>query len=96
MDDKVGKRRKQQQDKKVPVQGWTSAHNEFVSSWIAHMPAQLQGSVVDYWIQKEKRSTRPFLLKTNACIYDCPITMLSSQDHSYLARKLKMSSTLNP
>ncbi|CAD6253328.1 unnamed protein product [Miscanthus lutarioriparius] len=95
-DDKVGKRRKQRQDKKVPVQGWTSAHNEFVSSWIAHMPAQLQGSVVDYWIHKEKRSTPPFLLKTNACVYDCAITMLSSQDHSYLARKLKMSSMLNP
>jgi hypothetical protein len=96
-DNKVGKRRKQRQDKKVPVQGWTSAHNEFISSWIAHIPSQLQGSVVDYWIQKEKRSTRPFLLKTNACVHDCPITMLALQDHiTYLARKLKTSSTLNP
>ncbi|XP_066335849.1 uncharacterized protein [Miscanthus floridulus] len=94
--DKIGKRRKQRQDKKVPVQGWTSTNNEFVSSWIAQMPAQLQGSIVDYWIQKRKRSTLPLLLKNNPCVHDCPITMLSLQDHSYLARKLKMSSTLNP
>jgi hypothetical protein len=91
--DKVGKRCKQRQDKKVPVQGWTSANNEFASSWIAQMPAQLQGSITDYLIQKRKRTTL-LLLKTNACVHDCPIKSL--QDHSYFARKLKMSSTLNP
>jgi len=95
--DKVGKCCKQRQDKKVPAQGWTGANSEFIiSSWVAHMPAQLQGSIVDYWIHKQNRSTLPLLLKTNACVHDCPIMMLSLQDHSYLARKLKMSSTLNP
>ncbi|KAG0530442.1 hypothetical protein BDA96_05G186800 [Sorghum bicolor] len=88
--DKVGKRRKQRQDKEVPFQGWISANNEFISSWITHMPAQLQGSVVDYWMQKEKRSTRPFLLKSNACTHDCPIKMLSLKDHSYLAGKFNI------
>ncbi|CAD6253339.1 unnamed protein product [Miscanthus lutarioriparius] len=96
MKDKVGKCRKQQQDKKVPVQGWTGANPEFIRSWIPHMPAQLQSSMVNFWIQQEKRSTLPLLLKTNACAHDCPITMFSLQDHSYLARKFKMSSTLNP
>ena len=95
-DDKVGKRRKQRQDKKVPVQGWTAANSEFNGSWIAHTPAQLQGLIVDYWIQKQKPSALPLLLKNNACVDDCPITMLSVQHHSYLARKLKMSSMWNP
>ncbi|CAD6253332.1 unnamed protein product [Miscanthus lutarioriparius] len=90
--DRVGKRRKQRQDKKVPVQGWTAANSEFNISWIAHTPAQLQGSIVDYWIQKQKPSALPLLFKNNACVHDRPITMLSLQDHSYLARKLKMSS----
>jgi len=95
--DKVGKRCKQRQDKKVPAQGWTGANSEFIfSSWVAQIPAQLKGSIVDNWIQKQKRPTLPLLLKNNACVHDCPITMLSVQHHSYLARKLKMSSTLNP
>ncbi|XP_066335840.1 uncharacterized protein [Miscanthus floridulus] len=93
--DKVGKRCKQRQEKKVPAQGWTGANSEFIiSSWVAYWPAQLQGSIVDNWIQKQKRSTLP-LLKTNSCVHDCPI-MLFWQDYSYWARKLKMSSTLNP
>jgi hypothetical protein len=96
MKDKVGKCRKQRQDKKVPFQGWKGANIEFIRSWIAHTPAQLQTLMVDCWIQQEKRSTLPVLLQTSACIHDCPITLFSLQDHSYLARKLKMSSTLNP
>ncbi|CAD6256501.1 unnamed protein product [Miscanthus lutarioriparius] len=94
--DKVGQCRKQRRDKKVPVQGWTSGNNEFIVSWIAHAPAQLQGSVIDYWIQKEKQSTPPLLLKTNGCTRDCPIMLSSLQDHRYLVRKLKLSSTFNP
>ncbi|CAD6342864.1 unnamed protein product [Miscanthus lutarioriparius] len=94
--DKVGKCRKQRRDKKVPVQGWTSGNNEFIVSWIAHAPAQLQGSVIDYWIQKEKQSAPPLLLKTNGCTRDCPIMLSSLQDHRYLARKLKLSSTFHP
>jgi len=62
--DKVGKCCKQRQDKKVPVKGWTGANSEFIiSSWVAHMPAQLQGSIVDYWIQKQKPSTLPFVIE---------------------------------
>jgi hypothetical protein len=94
--DKVGKCRKQRRDKKVPVQGWTSGNYEFIVSWIAHAPARLQGSVIDYWIRKEKRSVPPLLLKTNGCTRDCPIMLSSLQDHRYLARKLKLSSTFNP
>ena len=94
--DKVGKCCKQRQDKKVPAQGWTGANSEFIiSSWVAHMPAQLQGSIVDNWIQKQKPSILPLLLKTNSCVHDCPITMFL-QDYSFFLRKLKMSSTLNP
>jgi len=93
--DKVVKCCKQRREK-VPVQGWTSGNNEFIVSWIAHAPAQLQGSVIDYWIQKEKQSAPPLLLKTNGCTRDCPIMLSSLQDHRYLARKLKLSSTFNP
>jgi hypothetical protein len=92
----VGNRHKQQQDKKVLDQGWTSCNIEFVSSWIAHTPAQLQGSIFDYWIEKDNRPTLPLLFKTNGCVHDCPIKMLSLQDPRYLARKLKLSSTFNP
>jgi hypothetical protein len=94
--DKVGKCRKQRRVKKVRVEGWTSGNNEFVGSWIAHAPAQLQSLVADYWLQKEKRSTLPLSLKTNGCTHDCPIMLSSLQGHRYLARKLKLSSTLNP
>ena len=96
--DKVGKCCKQRREKKVSVQGWTSGYNEFIGSWIEHAPALLQGSVVDYWFQKEKRSTLPLLLlfKTNGCTHDCPIMLSSLQGHRYLARKLKLSYTFNP
>ncbi|CAD6253304.1 unnamed protein product [Miscanthus lutarioriparius] len=94
--DKVGKCCKQRSEKKVPVQGWTSGNNEFIGSWIEHVPALLQGSVVDYWFQKEKRSTLPLLFKTNGCTHDCPIMLSSLQDHRYLARKLKLSCTFKP
>ena len=73
-----------------------TTNNEFIVSWIAHAPAQLQGSVIDYWIQKEKQSAPPLLLKTNGCTRDCPIMLSSLQDHRYLAWKLKLSSTFNP
>jgi hypothetical protein len=51
-----GNRPKQRQGKKV--QGWASANKDFLSSWVAHTPAHLQGAVVD-WVQKEKRFPLP-------------------------------------
>ncbi|WVZ50747.1 hypothetical protein U9M48_001972 [Paspalum notatum var. saurae] len=78
---------------KKQVQAWTSGIVEFMSSWIAHAPAQLQAMAVD-WIQKQERSQLPLLLKTNPCIHDCPIMLLSLQDLRSLARKIKSLRTL--
>ncbi|KAJ1276118.1 hypothetical protein BS78_05G189800 [Paspalum vaginatum] len=81
----VGEKRRRPGKK---VQAWTSGIDEFMSSWIAHEPAQLQALAVD-WTQKQER----LLLKTNPCIQDCPITSLSLQDLRSLARKIKSFST---
>jgi hypothetical protein len=87
-----GNRPKQRQGKKV--QGWASANKDFLSSWVAHTPAHLQGAVVD-WVQKEKRFPLPLLFKNNPCVNDCPIMLISSQYHRFLARKIKLCSAFN-
>jgi hypothetical protein len=81
-----GRRSERRQVKKV--QGWVSANNEFINSWIAHAPAKLLGSAID-WFQKEKRLPPPLLFKTNSCVHDCPIMLLTLQYFRYLASKFK-------
>ncbi|CAD6342865.1 unnamed protein product [Miscanthus lutarioriparius] len=76
------------------VQGWASVNNEFICSWIRHASTQLKDSVVD-WIQKERRLPQPLLLKTNSCFRDCPIMLLSLQDHRSLVRTIKSHSTFS-
>jgi hypothetical protein len=76
------------------VQGWASVNNEFICSWIRHASTQLKDSVVN-WIQKERRLPQPLLLKTNSCFRDCPIMLLSLQDHRSLVRTIKSYSTFN-
>jgi hypothetical protein len=78
-----GKRPKQCQDKKV--QGWASVNKDFMSSWVVHAPAHLQGIFVDR-VQKEKGLPLPLLFKNNTCIGDCPIMLISSQYNRFLAR----------
>ncbi|WVZ50760.1 hypothetical protein U9M48_001985 [Paspalum notatum var. saurae] len=85
-------RQKRRRPGKKQVQPWTSGIDEFMSSWIAHAPAQLQAFAVD-WIQKQERSPLPRLLKTNPCINDCPILLMSLQDLGSWARKIKSFST---
>ncbi|KAJ1255701.1 hypothetical protein BS78_K170300 [Paspalum vaginatum] len=72
------RRQKRRRPGKKQVQTWTSGVYEFMSSWIAHAPAQLQALAVD-WVQEQERSPLPLLLKTNPCISDCPIMLLSLQ-----------------
>ncbi|WVZ50782.1 hypothetical protein U9M48_002006 [Paspalum notatum var. saurae] len=84
----MGERRQKRRRPGKKVQAWTSGIDEFMSSWIAHEPAQLQALAVD-WTQKQER----LLLKTNPCIHDCPIMSLSLQDLRSLARKIKSFST---
>ncbi|WVZ50763.1 LOW QUALITY PROTEIN: hypothetical protein U9M48_001988 [Paspalum notatum var. saurae] len=67
----MGERRQKRSRPGKKVQAWTSGIDEFMSSWIAHEPAQLQALAVD-WTQKQER----LLLKTNPCIHDCPIMSL--------------------
>ncbi|XP_066342721.1 uncharacterized protein [Miscanthus floridulus] len=76
------------------VQGWASVNNEFICSWIRHASTQLKDSVVD-WIQKERRLPLPVLLKTNSCFRDCPIMLLSLQDHRSLVRTIKSHRTFS-
>ncbi|WVZ50758.1 hypothetical protein U9M48_001983 [Paspalum notatum var. saurae] len=87
----TGQRRQKRRRPGKKVQAWTSGIGEFMSSWIAHAPAQLQALAVD-WIQEQERSPLPLFLKTNPCVHDCPIMLLSLQDQS-LARKIKSFST---
>ncbi|CAD6253340.1 unnamed protein product [Miscanthus lutarioriparius] len=87
-----GKHPKQRQGKKV--QGWASANKDFLCSWVAHAPAHLHGTVMD-WVQKEKRLPLPLLFKNNPCVDDCPIMLISSQYHRSLARKIKSCSMSN-
>ena len=50
--DRGGKNQKQSRFKKVQ-RPWTSETSEYLSSWILHAPAQLQGSIAE-WVQREK------------------------------------------
>jgi hypothetical protein len=90
--DMGGKRSERRQLKKV--QGWASANNEFMNSWIVHAPAKLLGSAMD-WFQKEKRLPQPLLFITNSCVHDCPIKLLSLQYLRSLASKIKSLSMFN-
>ncbi|CAO1939893.1 unnamed protein product [Urochloa humidicola] len=45
-----GQRQKRRQNEKV--EGWTNAVTDFLSSWVAHAPTDLQSSIVD-WINVE-------------------------------------------
>jgi hypothetical protein len=90
--DMGGKRSERQQVKKV--QGWASANNEFMNSWIAHAPAKFLGSAMD-WIQTEKRLPQPLSFITNSCVHDCPIKLLSLQYYRSFASKIKSFSLFN-
>jgi hypothetical protein len=90
--DMGGKCSERQQAKKV--QGWASVNNEFMNSWIAHAPAKLLGSAVD-WFQKEKRFPQPLLFKTNSCVHDCPSMLLCLKYFRSMASKIKSLSMFN-
>jgi hypothetical protein len=87
-----GKHSERRQVKKV--QGWASANNEFMNSWIAHAPAKLLGSAMD-WFQKQKRLPQPSLFITNSCVHDCPIKLLSVQYLRSMASKIKSACSIN-
>jgi hypothetical protein len=78
--------------KRKKVRTWMGRMNEFVSSWMAYAPAQLQASALD-WIQKQERPQLPLFLKITSCTHDCPVKALTLQELRSLARKIKSFST---
>jgi hypothetical protein len=76
------------------VQGWVGANKDFMSSWVVHTPAHLQGIFVDR-VQNENQLQLPLLFNNNPCIDGCPIMLISLQYNRFLARKIKLCSMFN-
>jgi hypothetical protein len=76
------------------VQGWVGANKDFMSSWVVHTPAHLQGIFVDR-VQNENQLQLPLLFNINPCIDGCPIMLISLQYNRFLARKIKLCSMFN-
>lgn len=86
------KNQKQSRSKKV-MHPWISETNEFMSSWILHVPAHVQASFVN-WVENEKPLLLPLTSRTTSCVHDCPIKSLFLPDwHTSSARKIRSSST---
>jgi hypothetical protein len=88
--------RSRRDKKKQKVRAWTSRIMEFVCSWMAYAPAQLQASAVD-WVHKQERIAvgmpLPSFSKTTSCTHDCPVKPLHLRDLKSLAGNIESFST---